>query len=1363
MKKVLSIVLTCFLALTIMSPLSTVFAWEASTTDADLYVGIMGDAHVQSGTTGSVTAALNAFNTMAGGADNLDGLALNGDMVYNSSSTTVSADHYTALYSAIDATNADTPLIYAMGNHEYPLSQSTDESITAPARELFVQETGQDLLYHTTFGDAENDHDYHFITAHTDSYNGDHSTETENWMMAEIDKAIAADSTNANADGETFAQGVTPNSVKPVFVMLHHPIEGTASRATADYYSDEFIAYLKTRPQVIVFTGHRHFSYRRAEQMWQDGFTVFMTPLLSNSTVTAVGHDAFGTTVNEHGAVMLEVKDNVVSLQVFDVSSNELIGDPWVIDIPNMVADRTDADATNDNAHYTWSPDKRAAVVAPAFPEDAKVKVTLDDRDAKVTFTDSAVPTETPNQRDGIVFAYKVALYNDAGALISTKTPATKYYEATYTPAPKTSMSVDFTGLEYNKEYTVKVFPLAPFATGDSIETVFETETVTYGTPMTFEAEDYAARESDIETNANASGENDEYIYVYMTTEDPSVSIPVTIENSGYYDILYALGQDTTGGFTSKVTTTITDSEGAVTTLGTNDSTYKADLCTNGNWPSGSVRMRLYEKQYMYLKAGTYTVDFTASLITKAPNKNTYICAYDYVSFTQVTKPNAANETYYEGEDYKTVRLYASATATEYTEGTVHVATNASFHGGAYADSNFSGSNRAEVDVPVTVDEEGTYYLTFKTICNQAYRVSKTTLTLDGSVIFTTSPAPSATNFWQEWEFPVTLKEGTNTITVTSYKAGSNANVYMYWDYIRISDKQTPIHVEKITKDKTIIQAEDYQIYRMNGGVWYPSTNNIVSDTTASGGTYLDSVYENPGGTKYLDIPVKIYNGGYYTITPRLQDKKSESAYTLYVDGSLKATLSTSSQALGWFETGTKVLLTEGEHTISIRSTGASNHCRIVADCVTLTYDNPKVTVPAEGKLIEAENNPLLKTYLKTTTKKTTTDEEGNETTTSEVTEVTDMITTGTTVEDASASGGSKISYNYWKHNDSSVTYLQKVTWDQPISVTKAGKYVITYTVNQSANYHAKIFALLDGVDLEQATSVGTGTPGLTTVTYLKDLTEGDHTVSVRAERHAADNCTLVVDCVNIVPVESAFEAALVNDEKTSMVELETYKDSMFVGNTGKLYTAENRVAESESYSGGKALYSDYQNGTSPSSIYVTFPINVTETGKYDVEFSVTGVEDYRSDGITLYIDDVAKQTSNHAGYTTLKTYELDSVSLTEGVHMVKLEITRRYNSNAHGTLDYIKFMPNEETTYDSTSGKAKASINVDTVGAVIIALYDADEKVCGVYTETITEAKSVKATEIVCATAPVTCKVFVWEDLININPLIDAREITIQ
>lgn len=1352
MKKVMSIILTCFLTLTLMAPMSTVFAWEASATDADLYVGIMSDAHVSAGTTGSVTAALNAFNTMAGGAENLDGLALVGDMVYNSNSTTVNPAHYTALYSAIDATNADTPIAYAMGNHEYPLSETTSEDVLAPAREAFVTATGQELLYHTTFGDAESNKDYHFIAAHPDNYNGAHSTETENWMMAEIDKAIASDSTNAT--GETFAAGVTPNSTKPVFVLLHHPIEGTAGRATTDYYSDEFIAYLKTRPQVIVFTGHRHLSYRRAEMMWQDGFTVFMVPLLSNSTVSAIGHNAFDTTVNEHGATMLEVKDGVVSLQVFDVSSNELIGDPWVIDIPNMVADRTDSDATNDNDHYTWSPDKRANVVAPAFPEDAKVKVTLNDRTATVSFKDSAIPTETPNQRDGIVFAYRVALYNDAGTLLSTKIPATKYYSSTYTAAPGTAMSSVFTGLEYNKEYTVKVFPLAPFATGESIETVFETETVTYGTPIIYEAEDYAARETDVTTHANASGEGNKYIYVYATPDDPSISIPVTIETAGYYDIQYALGQDTTGGYTSNVTASITNSEGTVTTLGTSSksSTYAKDLCTNGNWPSGSVRMRLFEKQYMYLEAGTYTVDFKATAISTGPNKNKYMCAYDYVSFTQVIKPNAANETYYEGENYLTARVYASSTATEYTEKTGTKTSNASFHDGAYANSNFSGNYKAEIDVPVTVDEAGKYYLTFKTICNQSYRVSKTTLTLEGSVIFTTTPAGEAKDFWQTWEFPVNLKKGTNTITITSYKAGSNKNVYAFWDYIKISDKATEPYVEKITKDRTIIQAEDYQIYRIKSGAWYPSTNWVVSDATSSGGAYVDSVYENPTGTKYLDIPVKIYNYGYYTITPRLKDSKTESGYVLYVDGTKVATLSSTSQALGWFETGTKVLLSEGEHLISVRSAGGSNHCRLVADSVTLTYDNPKVTVPAAGKLIEAESNPLLKTYLKTTT-----------TATSEVTETEGLVATGTTATDDAASGKSKIVYNYYKANGDTVSYSQKATWEQPISVEKAGKYVITYTVNQSADYHARIYALLDGEVLEQAAGVGTGTPGLTTITYLKDLTAGDHTIAVRADRFYNANCTLVVDCVNIEPLETAFDAVSVNDDKTSMVELETYKDSMFVGNTGKLYTSANRVAESTDFSGEKALFSDYQNTSSPSSVYVTFPINVTAAGKYDVEFSVTGVEDYRSGGITLYIDDVAKQTSNHAGYTTLKTYELDSVSLTEGVHMVKLEITRRYNSNAHGTLDYIKFMPNEEITYDSATGKASAAINVDTIGAVIIALYDADEKVCGVYTETITEAKSVKASDIVCAKTPVTCKVFVWEDLINVKPLIDARTITIE
>ena len=71
--------------------------------------------------------------------------------------------------------------------------------------------------------------------------------------------------------------------------------------------------------------------------------------------------------------------------------------------------------------------------------------------------------------------------------------------------------------------------------------------------------------------------------------------------------------------------------------------------------------------------------------------------------------------------------------------------------------------------------------------------------------------------------------------------------------------------------------------------------------------------------------------------------------------------------------------------------------------------------------------------------------------------------------------------------------------------------------------------------------------------------------------------------------------------------------------------------------------------------------------------------------------------------------------------------------------------------------------LTLETVGEAIIALYDVEGKVCGIYTETITEAKTIRATEIVCAKAPASCKVFVWEDLETVKPLVDARTISIE
>ena len=230
MKKFLSALMAAAILLLFCMPATLAAdSWTENTdiSGADLKIGIIGDSHVttDSSILGWFQEALSAQNAVGGGS--LDGIALTGDVIYQNKSDELITDRYDSVITSLNVAGFGTgegqaPYVYAMGNHEFPQNGSLSDEMVQAAKNLFVEKTGQTLNYHTVIKG------YDFIAAAPVNYNLSYSADTESWLKREIDAAIERD------------------SKKPVFVLLHGPVQGTVFDITTKLYSDEFVEYLKT-------------------------------------------------------------------------------------------------------------------------------------------------------------------------------------------------------------------------------------------------------------------------------------------------------------------------------------------------------------------------------------------------------------------------------------------------------------------------------------------------------------------------------------------------------------------------------------------------------------------------------------------------------------------------------------------------------------------------------------------------------------------------------------------------------------------------------------------------------------------------------------------------------------------------------------------------------------------------------------------------------------------------------------------------------------------------------------------------------------------------------------------------------------
>ena len=406
---------------------------------------VMSDVHITEGETSRLSLALKSLTNIGG----IDGIMMVGDMVRMSVKDVIEPELYAILndvlasYPAINA----VPNAYAMGNHEYP-STTTDNAISAAAMQTFIEgiglsesrtgvqeirtETAEDGTV-TTYADAVYEMaGYTVVALSPEAYSNQITPESEAWAK---EKLLAA---------------IEENPEQPVFYLQHQPLQNTVRSSTKLVNSAEFVAWIKTQPNIINFTAHCHYSAWDPLSIWQSeqGFTAIHSPLLGNATLTMTGtYEQSGVSASA-AILMVEIdENNLVKVYKLDLYNGEEIGVPYVIDIDG---DRLYTDARLENAN------------TPEFENGETVTVeTVGGDFATISFTDTAIIEETvPGvTQDGFVHHYRIDAVNKTTGNVDK---TVRRFGDFWTKSDYYVRTVTLTDLKLSTDYTIQVTPLSP-------------------------------------------------------------------------------------------------------------------------------------------------------------------------------------------------------------------------------------------------------------------------------------------------------------------------------------------------------------------------------------------------------------------------------------------------------------------------------------------------------------------------------------------------------------------------------------------------------------------------------------------------------------------------------------------------------------------------------------------------------------------------------------------------------------------------------------------------------------------------------------------------------------------------------------
>lgn len=404
-----------------------------------LTFGIFSDLHNSKGDFENV---INNIFELSDNGESLDSLIMVGDIVYLPTGESMPSSETYAMINSnekFQKLKSSGRLIFAMGNHEFPL-HNTKPEVNDLAKRVFREETGLTPEKVTVIDG------YHFITAGPNSYANDLSKEQEDFIIESVTKALEAD------------------PVKPVFLFIHEPVDNTLYGSEPyDFYSERLESFLKHEPRLVMFSGHMHFPSSDPQTILQiPGGTTFV---YTSSIMGGNGAKTPYTTDRHRNwpcqAIMMNVDTdtNKVTIKRFYVSSSSpkyLEGGDWVLDIPAMIGEK--GKENPDTSIYKYTNKRRELSQPPYFAEGDSIEV------RRVSETGATLFLPTPRQsaegEDSVGSYYIAELFNKTECkLEKTSKMLTDYFIENKSDFFKYNIS----NLTPSTDWSLKVTPVTPW------------------------------------------------------------------------------------------------------------------------------------------------------------------------------------------------------------------------------------------------------------------------------------------------------------------------------------------------------------------------------------------------------------------------------------------------------------------------------------------------------------------------------------------------------------------------------------------------------------------------------------------------------------------------------------------------------------------------------------------------------------------------------------------------------------------------------------------------------------------------------------------------------------------------------------
>lgn len=279
--------------------------------------GVLSDLHMMhSG--GGMGELVNYLTMCANMQPKLDAHVFAGDIIYQlhgwdgKPCDELFPEIYDYLKLSYDRYAKDIPLVYALGNHEYPQG-CTKAEVLEEAPKLYEEKMACTRCSHTVING------YHFVVIPVCS-TMKYDKQDEEWAMKEMRKALRQ------------------SSPLPVFFVSHVPMQHTAAASQDISCSEEFRSFVLSHRRIIHICGHEHWPALHPKTLYQrtGGATVVHSPMSGVGLIEAEKGVPYSNQPHGAGswaAHIYEVEGSVVKIHTYFLDDMQCHGEPWVIDV----------------------------------------------------------------------------------------------------------------------------------------------------------------------------------------------------------------------------------------------------------------------------------------------------------------------------------------------------------------------------------------------------------------------------------------------------------------------------------------------------------------------------------------------------------------------------------------------------------------------------------------------------------------------------------------------------------------------------------------------------------------------------------------------------------------------------------------------------------------------------------------------------------------------------------------------------------------------------------------------------------------------------------------------------------------------